>query len=253
MNLDPDLGQDDLCGMRYLMFTLLISLLSAALTFGLVTYLFSWLAALLPALIVFGVVFFLISRNIQKQVEGPLMGMQKLLQQKQFNKSVEILLSISNRWHRWQFFLQSIIYGQIGSIYYLQQDWENAKKYLQKGFIRHWNVQAMLALIYYRNKQYKKMDEVFKAACKYNKKQGLLWTLWAFCHQRMGDSQRALNILLEAKGHLKDSDPYLNANLLSLQNEKKLKMRPYGEQWYQFLLERPPQVKMQSRSQVRFG
>ena len=49
----------------------------------------------------------------------------------------------------------------------------------------------------------------------------------------------ALQLLVQALKKVKD-DPKLKEALLNVQNGKKIKMRGYKEQWYQFHLERPP-------------
>ena len=69
-----------------------------------------------------------------------------------------------------------------------------------------------------------------------------------------GDTKRALAILSRGKEKLGDSDERLSANLLALQNDKKMKMKGYGEQWYALHLEEHPALVEQRRGgQVRFA
>jgi len=234
------------------MLTIIIAVAAALATFALVTVLFSAIAAILPAIAVFGVTYFLIARRLQKGMEALIMRAQGELQKGRFDAAIGIFETIKARYGRWQLFTSSMIDGQIGGIYYVRQDFDKAKPYLERAFVRHWVARAMLAVICFKKRDYKAMDKNFEKAAAYSPKQGLLWSLWAYCHYRLGHVDRAIAILLEGKKKLGDADSKLNANLLSLQNEKKMKMRGYGEQWYQFMLEMPPQMVQAQTRRVKF-
>lgn len=234
------------------MLTLLISVLLSAATFLLVMSLFSAVSAIVPAIIVLVGAFFFISFRLSKKLQGEMATLQSDLMKGHIDQSLQRMEDIKKRYGKWQFFLSSTMDGQIGTIYYLKNQYGKAKPYLEKAFIRHWAAKAMLAVIYYKEKKYDLMDKVFKDATKMTKKAGLLWGVWAYCHWRLGNIDKAIQILSTGKGYLNDADPNLTQNLLSLQNSKKMRMKGYGEQWYQFQLELSPAQTMMKQGRARF-
>lgn len=234
------------------MFTTLISFALALATFFLVYIPFGWVGAILPAVVVFIAAFFLISRNLASKVESSMKGLQDDILKGKTDKAIKTLNDVKKRFGPWQFFLSSTIDGQIGSIYYLKNQYQLAKPFLKKAFVRHWVAKAMLALIYYRERNMTKMNEVFEHTTKYVKKAGLLWSLWAYCLWRNNENEKAIATLVKGKEYLGDKDPHLSMNLLSLQNSKRMKMKAYGEQWYQFQLELSPAQTQMRQGRVRF-
>lgn len=230
----------------------LISIFLALVTFSIVTSFFTVISAILPALAVLLISFIVLSRKLAQRIEPVMKDIQNNIMNNKIEIAIKQLKMLKNNYGKWQFFLSSSIDGQIGSILYIKSSFNEAKPYLQKSFMRNWVAKAMLALIYYREKKYKEMEEVFASLTKVVKKSGLLWSLWAYCNWRLDNTQKALDILAKGKTYLKDQDPYLTQNLLSLQNDKKMKMRLYGEQWYQFLLESTPQQMQLKQGKVRF-
>jgi hypothetical protein len=79
---------------------------------------------------------------------------------------------------------------------------------------------------------------------KYNRKESLLWNLYAWCLWKRGDGEEAMRVLNRGREVLKN-DEKIESNLEALRNKKKMKMRGWKEMWYQFHLEAPPQPKMQ--------
>ncbi len=235
------------------MIILLISL-ALSLCAGLATYfVFGFVGAVFPFLAILALSYFLLSKNVSKRLEGSMLEVQKELQKQHIDRGIAIMLDIKKRFGKWQFFTKSAINGQIGSIYYMRQDYSRAKPYLEKAFSRHWVAKAMLGVLHYRKKDYGKMDKAFEAAARYSAKQGLLWSVWAYCLARAGKNEQAISVLLRGKNKLGDADPRINQNLVNLQNKKKMKMRAYGEQWYQFHLELSPQLRQVRGGAVKFG
>jgi hypothetical protein len=234
------------------MLTTLVSLLISVGTFVVVYGFFGVIAAILPAIAVFLIAFFLISRKLAQKLESSMKSIQDDLMKSHIDRAIARLKEIADRYGRWQFFLRSTIDGQIGSIYYMKSQFQLARPYLERAFVRHWVAKAMLALIYYRERKIKKADEVFEHTTRYVKKSGLLWSLWAYCVWRNDEIERAISILTKGKSYLGDNDPHLVQNLLSLQNQKRMKMKAYGEQWYQFQLELSPQQTQAKQGRIRF-
>ena len=229
-----------------------ISVLLALITFLAVFSFFSFITAILPTLVVLLASFIILSRKLAQKIELDMKDIQNNIMNNKFEIAIAQLKTLKSKYGKWQFFLQSSIDGQIGSLLYVKSNFNEAKVYLQKSFMRNWTAKAMLALIYYREKKYKDMEEVFVSLTKVVKKSGLLWSLWAYCHWRIGNNQKALDILAKGKTYLKEQDPYLSQNLLSLQNDKKMKMKLYGDQWYQFMLESTPLQMQLKQGRVRF-
>src|SRR5688572_29019104 len=235
------------------MLTLLVALLIGAATFlGIFSFL-SFVEAILPAIVVLIVAFFWISRRIAKKMEVIMLDAQKEFQKSRIDRGIALLEDLKRRYGKWQFFASSALDGQIGSVYYLRQEFDRAKPYLERAFAKHWIAKGMLAIMAFKKRDYATMDKVFANATRYSSKQGLLWNLWAYCHWKLGETDKAIENLNNGQKKLGESDPHLSANLISLKNSKKMKMRGYGEQWYQFHLEIPPQLKEAQNQRVRYA
>jgi tetratricopeptide (TPR) repeat protein len=145
--------------------------------------------------------------------------------------------------------VRSQVDTQIGVIYFLQKEFRKAEPYLKRSLgFGHWLGAAMLAVVYYKRKDHDQMRKTFDVVLKRGKKHGLAWNLCAYLYCQVGDRAAAQRVLVEGLKKTK-GDAKIQETLLALQNGKKLKMRSYKEQWYQFHLERPPQ----EYQQVAFG
>lgn len=110
-----------------------------------------------------------------------------------------------------------------------------------------WPAWAMLAVAYYKGR--KDTDAalgVLEDSVKVAGKNGILWALYAWILEQSGRVDAAIDVLVRGKAAASD-DPRLAENLALLQNDKSMKMRGYGEQWYQFGLERPKVAGMQQK------
>src|SRR5207302_6033053 len=127
----------------------------------------------------------------------------------------------------------------IGTLLYIQKKFEEAEPHLHKSFVKIWPARAMLAAQHYRRKEFDKMAEVFDAAIKANKNEGLLYAVYAWCEDKRGERRKAIEVLQRG---LKEnpSDEKLKNLLLRTQNDKRMKLETWGEQWWQFWLENPP-------------
>lgn len=214
---------------------------------GLVWATFSFIAAILPAILVAIVVYFVAARKVALKAQAAMTFAISEIQKGRIDRGIALLEEVKKKYAHWQFFTASAIDGQIGSLYYMRQDFSRAKPYLDKSFSRHWNARAMLAVLSFKKKDYAKMDKIFETATRYSSKQGLLWSLWAYCHWKAGNTSKAIDILVSGQKKLGSSDSHLIANLNNLQNNKKMKMNGYGQEWYQFHLEPLPQQQQQVR------
>jgi tetratricopeptide (TPR) repeat protein len=230
------------------MINLAIAILGGALSGVLLAVWLSFVEAFIPAALVTAAVYILISRRTLKRVEAVMLAAQKDLMAGRLDRALSTIES-ARRWRRWQFLLNKQINGQLGTLHYLREDFQKAFPLLEQSDVRNWVARAMLAVILYRKKDYSKMDQEFEGTARFNKKQGLLYSLWAWCHWKQGNIDRAMQILARGDKELDGKDERLKQNLLNLQNDKKMKMKGYAEQWYQFHLEKilPPKPQIRHR------
>jgi tetratricopeptide (TPR) repeat protein len=128
--------------------------------------------------------------------------------------------------------------GQIGVVQYLRKKNDEAEPLLASASMQHYIAKAMLGILQWKRGEKKKARETFDLALKTGKKESLLYAVYAYVLVEMGDRDKAIEMLNRGLGVCK-GDERLITNRNLLQNGKALKMKVYGEQWYQFLLERP--------------
>jgi hypothetical protein len=221
-------------------------------------------AGVLPALLVMPIVYVLLVLRVNKQVQAAMAAVMTQAQKGDVDGAVALLAGVKARFGRWAPFLSSQIDGQIGTILFMKKDFDKARPFLERAFIRSWDAKLMQAILLSGaldpKKQKKKeltlapVDELLEKAVRFNEKQGLLWSTWAWLHWKNGDAKKALSILARGKERLGEADTHLTANLLALQNDKEMKMKGYGQAWYAMHLEEHPAVFEQRRIQnVRFA
>ena len=244
------------------MINLALSMLASALVyFGFLLWLKVWYQAMVPAVLIFVAAYYFLSRSTWERVRGVLEEAMQYLeglnsrrdiaqQTEQRNQIVDEAirrLKIGYAYGKWQFMVRSQIDAQIGIVLYqMRNDINAALPYLEKSFQRNWIAQAMLAVVYMKKHDPDKMKKTFELAIRFNKKQPLLWGVYAYCLQKIKDSDGALAVLNRAT---KDNpnNAAIQENLTMLQNGKKLKMKEVGDQWYQFNLEKPQMQKVKTQ------
>ncbi len=227
------------------MINLAISLLLSALVtvvLGQLVGLNLWLASLI-GLVVFTVAYLLLTRHVMKQIAALMEIAQRDLQAGRAEKAIKTLES-GYRWARWQFYVKAQLNAQIGTVLYLKRDFTEAFPYLQKAFVRHWVAMGMLGVTYMKRNKTGKMIETFEKAVAGSKKEPLLWNLYAFCLEKVGEQDKAIAVL--EKGIKKTGgDERLQGNLEALKEGRRMKMKGYGDMWYQFHLEKPGAIMKQ--------
>lgn len=203
----------------------------------------SWWIALLLATPVFMLSYFLLARHVMKKVMAVVETANRDLQGQRVEKAIRELQS-AFPYGKWQFYVTGQLNSQIGLIYYVKRDFTNAFQYLQKAFVRNWVAMGMLAIIYMKRNKKQKMIETFEKAVRWNSKESLMWSLYAFCMNEGGDNGKAKEIL--AKGLKKlPGDERIKQNIEALEAGKKMKMRNYGDMWLQFHLEKQSVIMKQ--------
>jgi tetratricopeptide (TPR) repeat protein len=199
------------------------------------------LQSILPAVLVTAIVYYLLAKRVFKQLESILTKAAKSLQ----SMPPKFDLAVSEMEKAYalaplQIGVRSQIDSQIGVVYFLQQKFDKAMPYLAKSLgWGHWLGGAMLAVIHYKKKNQEEMRKTMDIVVKRGKKQALSWCLYGYLLTQGGDREGAQSILVEGVKATKD-DPKVKDALLAVQNNRKIKMKVFKEQWYQFHLERPP-------------
>jgi tetratricopeptide (TPR) repeat protein len=226
------------------MYNLLISLalgvaVAAAIRFGTN---FGWGAAIVPGALAMLAAYFVLARRTWKRLEAIFEEVQKELVAQRFERAVQ-RLQAGFALAPWQFLVASQLHAQIGVLLYVKQDFDAALPHLEKSHPRHWVARAMLAVSRHRRRDHEGMKKAFEEAVKASKKEGLLWCVYAFCLEKGGGHDQAIAVMSRAAA-ANPSDEKVKAALQALQNEKRLKLgKLYGEQWFQFHLERiPPEL-----------
>ena len=220
----------------------------------------AWWGSLLIGLVVFCVAFFFLSRYISTKLMAILEQAGKDLQGQRFEKAIREMKE-ALRFGPWQLYVADQINSQIGMAYYIRRDFSNAFPYLEKSFFKNWAAMGMLAICYMKRQKRDKMERTFEKAVQWSGKESLLWNLYAYClAEECGEKSKAIAVL--EKGLKKmPGDSAITENLENLQGGRKVKMRSFGDPWYQFHLESLGQLqkhqmaamggRMQKRMTVR--
>ncbi len=220
----------------------------------------AWWGSLLIGLVVFCAAFFFLSRYISTKLMAILEQAGKDLQGQRFEKAIREMKE-ALRFGPWQLYVTDQINSQIGMAYYIRRDFSNAFPYLEKSFFKNWAAMGMLAICYMKRQKRDKMEKTFEKAVQWNGKESLLWNLYAYClSDECGEKSKAIAVL--EKGLKKiPGDSAITENLENLQAGRKMKMRSFGDPWYQFHLESLGQLqkhqmaamggRMQKRMTVR--
>lgn len=207
----------------------------------------TWWASLLIGLVLFTASFAIISRVVSKKLMAELEAAGKDIQAQRFEKAIRSMKD-ALRYAPWQMYVKEQINSQIGMTYYIKRDFANAFPYLEKAFFKNWVAMGMLAISYMKRQKRKRMEETFEKAVQWNGKESLLWNLYAYClAEECKDTAKAIEILEKGLKKL-PGDQYITENLENLRTGKKMKMRSFGDHWYQFHLESLAQLQKHQMS-----
>jgi len=228
---------------------IIITVLSAAAVTTGLGFLTNWWFSSLMGIIAATAVFIILVRSASKELEALNEKAQKALYAQNFDRALRIYesgLSLGKK----SPFIVGQIYGMIGMIHYMRKDNEKAKPALINSSSMNWAAKGMLGLIYMNEKNITEMEKTFKIMVTSGKKEGLAWSLYAYCLEKLNRKEDAVKILEEGNKKLKDSDERIKSNLLELRNNRKMRMKIFGDPWYQFMLERPPMKRMMQQPGV---
>ena len=196
-------------------------------------------AAVVPGVLATTIAYFVLMRRTWKRLEVVFEAMQREVQAQKLDKAIQTLQG-GFVLAPWQFLVASQLHSNIGILHYLKQDLDGALPHVEKSFSKNWVARGMLGAARYRKNDLAGAKKVLEDAVSANKKEGVLWSLYAWILEKEGQHEQAIAVLARA-ARANESDEKLKSSLQALQNGKKLKLgKLYAEQWFQFLLERPP-------------
>ncbi len=220
------------------MYNLIIALAAGIVAFAIVAVTpLGLIAAWLPLLLVSIGTYFLLARRVGKKVEGIVERASKEIQQNRIDNGIRIL-ETAFAYDRWQFLVRSQINAQIGAILFMQRKFKEATPYLEKAFSRQWTALGMLAVIHFKRHRLDEAVETMEKAVKHAKKEALAWGLYAYMLDKGSRREAALEVLQRGAEGCPDSDA-IKTNITRLQNRERMKMKPFGDDWFQFQLETP--------------
>jgi len=222
------------------MINVLISLLSAAAVYALSFFLIDaghvW--SLIFGFAVMMALNYLLSKRIMGQVQGIMESAGKVLQGGKFDLAIKTLEG-GLKYGKWMFMVKSQIIAQIGIIQFLQKNFSAALPNLEKSPGKNWVGVGMLGVVHMKKKDMEGMIKAFEKGVKANPKEAIMWNIYAYCLSKEGERDKAIEVLNRAVKKL-PGDERTASNLKALQNKAKMKMKSFGEIWYQFHLEIPP-------------
>lgn len=203
---------------------------------------FSILLGIILALIAYAI----ISKKTFLQIEIANAKAQKALQQQKFDRAIKIYESLLIL-KKWSILIPGQVYSYVGMIYYIKSDKDNAETNLAKASSLNWIAKAMLAIIQMQKQNLDSMIKLFEKVVSSHKKEGLAWATYAYCLDKVRRREDAIHVLERADKALKGKDERIKSNLIELKNSRRMKMKAFGDQWYQFMLERPPMKRVQQQ------
>mgnify|MGYP000312212393 CR=1 FL=1 len=219
------------------MYSLLSALVVATITFAAIAGFTRPMYAFLPAFALGGAVYWLIARRHSKAVEALMGDLQKEIQQRRVPNAIKMLKGAYPH-AKWVFMLKGQIDGQIGTLLFIEKDFDAAIPLLEKAWVKHWPAKGMLASYWFKKHKPEQAFKILDDAITANKKEPILYGIKAFMQVKLKDADGARATLVAGSDKVPSSQP-LKDNLMRLQNGEKLRMSDFGEQWWQFHLEKP--------------
>jgi tetratricopeptide (TPR) repeat protein len=234
------------------MYNILISLgVGIAIALGLAQVADSLWAGLIPGVLAFAITFVLLGRRVAKRIQLLMDSVQKefaaqATTQKEAQQKVERAVKTLEQglvYDKWQLMVGPELHAQIGMLKYMVKDLDGAQVHFAKSGPRNYMAKAMEGALHYQRKNFPAMESAFEAAVKSGKKESIVWAAYAWCLIQTKEKDKALRVLGRAV-QTNPSDEKLKSSLAQLQNDKRLKMKPYEPTWWQFGLEAPPTPTM---------
>lgn len=181
--------------------------------------------------------FIYLGRRVQGELEKIFSRATELLKKQQYDAAIAIMKE-GYKFAPRQFLVKSSIDGQIGMIQYMRKKHEEAEPLLRSASVHHYVAKAMLGVLQWKRGEKNSARKTLEIAVKAGKKESIIYAVFAYVLNEMKERDEAIKVLNQGLKICKSDERLLNNRNL-LQNGKPMKMKAYGEQWYQFMLERP--------------
>jgi tetratricopeptide (TPR) repeat protein len=191
--------------------------------------------AITPGVIAMLVVGILLFRRIGKLVNPFVEEAQRHMQGNRRELALKALRD-ALRWERWHPLVAPQLRTQIGLLLYDNGDIDGALAELKQASSRPWESPAFLGCAYYKKKNDEGMIKAFNKAIKIGDKDGLAYTVYAWCLVARNKKAEAVAVLKKGIEKL-PSDERLKGNLELVEGGKKMKVAPYGDRWARFGLD----------------
>jgi tetratricopeptide (TPR) repeat protein len=178
-----------------------------------------------------------LGRKVKNELELIFNRSAELLRKQQFDAGIAIMKE-GYKFSTRQFLVKGSIDGQIGVVQYLRKKNDEAEPLLKSASMQHYIAKAMLGILQWKRGEKAQARKTFDLALRTGKKESLLYAVYAYVLCEMSDKAGAIEVLNRGLKAC-ENDERLMTNRNLLQNNKSMKMKVYGEQWYQFMLERP--------------
>jgi tetratricopeptide (TPR) repeat protein len=219
------------------MLTLILSSIVALVLFTVGVVAFDVISGLALGLVPAVVLAVLLMRRGRKPVEAAMKEIEAHMKNQRFEKAIGALESMRPL-ARWQPGLGGSIDAQIGMVRYAHmRDFEGARPHLERSHGKVWQAQAMLGAAHFKKERFDEMRTVFERAVRRNKKDAMLWLVYAYCEWKRGARDQAISVLTRAQKAC-PSDERIKTQLGALRNGKKVKMPPHDPEWLALHLER---------------
>jgi len=182
-------------------------------------------------------IFIYLAKKVQEKLEAIFKKASEQLKRQQWDYGIETMKT-GYKLAPWQFLVKGSIDGQIGAVQYLRNKRAEAEPLLNSASPNQYIAKTMLAILQWKRGESGLAKRTFNLALKAGKKESLLYGVYAYMLNEMRERNAAIEMLNKGLKYCKD-DERLLTNRTLLQNKKPMKMKIYGEQWYQFMLERP--------------
>jgi tetratricopeptide (TPR) repeat protein len=220
------------------MLTILLSLVAGAVVGGLfrVTNLVHTIpGAITPAVLATIVAVVLLMRRAGKKINPVVEEAQRHLQGGRRELALKSLRA-GLAYRHWHPLLEGQLRTQIGALLYASNDIDGAITELERASKRPWEAPAFLGCAHFKKRNEDAMVKAFEKAIKSGAKDGLAYTVYAYCLAARGKKDEAVKILEKGVAKL-PTDARLKANLELVQTGKKMKVAPYGDRWAAFGLD----------------
>jgi predicted Zn-dependent protease len=231
------------------MYNLLIALgVGLAITLGVkLTNLGPLWAGIIPGTLAFVATYVVLAQRVGKQLQALMLAVQKELQgqptsQKEAQARIERAIKMLEGglvYEKKQFLVGPEIHAQIGMLKYMSKDLDGARTHFARASSRNYMAKAMEGALFFQKKDVAAMKKAFEAATVAGKKESIVWAVYAWCLLQNKEKDEALQVLGRGVA-ANPSDEKLKNSLSAVQNDKRLKMKPYEPLWWQFGLEAPP-------------